>query len=97
MAASISPHEAWDETRVSGHPILDLRSRLERQRFGSPPGSMKVSFLRHSILPKRNAIYLCQHAVRSKLPASRGGREIDGGFVAWQAAGLPVEGSRSTR
>lgn len=91
--AGVSPAEAWQETRTSGRPILDLRTRAERRRFGRPPGSIKVSLVRHAFWPRRDAIYLCQHAVRSKLPASRGSREVEGGFVAWTAGGLPVERS----
>jgi rhodanese-related sulfurtransferase len=39
----------------------------------------------------QGAIYLCQHAVRSKLTLRAGAAEVAGGFVAWQQAGLPVE------
>ena len=88
---SISPAEAWEEAQRSGQPILDLRTQAERRRYGRPPGSKKVSLLHHALFPQRDAIYLCQHAVRSKLPASRGGREIAGGFVAWKADHQPVE------
>jgi rhodanese-related sulfurtransferase len=37
------------------------------------------------------AIYLCQHAVRSKATLRNGAAEVAGGFVAWQRAGLPIE------
>jgi rhodanese-related sulfurtransferase len=96
-AASISPAEAWQRSQATGHPILDLRSRAERARFGWPPGSVRVSLARHWLRPEPGGIYLCQHAVRSKLPAARGGLEVAGGFVAWQAAGLPVERGRPPR
>jgi rhodanese-related sulfurtransferase len=89
---SISPTQAWEENQRSGRPILDLRTRAERHRYGQPPGSRKVSLLRHTLVPQRDAIYLWQHAVRSKLPAPRGGQEIAGGFVAWKADHQPVEG-----
>lgn len=88
---AVSPEHAWQETQETGRPILDLRTRLERRKFGRPPGSIKVSLLRHALVPDRDSLYLCQHAVRSKLPVARGGREIAGGFVAWKSAGLPVE------
>lgn len=91
-ARAVSPAEAWRLTQETGKAILDLRTRAERQKFGYPPGSAKVSLLWHAVAPRRDAIYLCQHAVRSKLPASRGAREIAGGFVAWKRDGLPVEG-----
>jgi len=89
---AISSEQAWRETEETGRPILDLRTRAERQKFGYPPGSVKVSLLWHALAPKRDAIYLSQHAVRSKLPASRGAREVEGGFVAWKRNGQPVDG-----
>lgn len=89
---AISAEVAWRECETTGRQILDLRTRAERRKFGFPPGSVKVSLLWHALAPRRDAIYLCQHAVRSKLPASRGAREIAGGFVAWKSSGQPVEG-----
>ena len=89
---AVSAEHAWQETQSSGRPILDLRTRAERRKFGYPPGSVKVSLLRHALAPSRDAMYLCQHAVRSKLPASRGASEVAGGFVAWKRDGQPIEG-----
>ena len=89
---AVSAEHAWQETQSSGRPILDLQTRVEREKFGGPPGSVKVSLLWHALVPNREAIYLCQHAVRSQLPASRGAREVAGGFVAWKSSGQPVEG-----
>lgn len=89
---AVSPTEAWRLTQETGTTVLDLRTRAERQKFGYPPGSVKVSLLWHVVAPRHDAIYLCQHAVRSKLPVSRGAREVAGGFVAWKRDGLPVEG-----
>lgn len=89
--AQISPNVAWTEVQERGTRILDLRTTAERRRYGAPPGATRVSLVRHAMTPDRDAIYLCQHAVRSKLPAQRGAREITGGFIAWQKAGLPVE------
>ena len=37
---AISAEQAWQETDTSGRPILDLRTRVERQKFGRPPGSV---------------------------------------------------------
>lgn len=91
---SLRPEEAWQASRTSGRPILDLRTRAERRAHGYPPGSKKVSLLRHALFPDKTAIYLCEHAVRSKLPARRGATEVEGGFVAWTRAGLPVDGKR---
>lgn len=86
------PEQAWDAVRTGRASLLDLRSRLERRRFGSPPQARRVSLLRHALWPRTDgAVYLCQHAVRSKLTLWRGAREVEGGFVAWQRAGLPVE------
>jgi rhodanese-related sulfurtransferase len=92
---SVTPERAWQEVQQNGTRILDLRTRTERQRFGHPPGSVRVSLLRHVLFPDRRAIYLCQHAVRSKLPAKRGAREVAGGFVAWKRTGQPVEAGDS--
>ena len=89
---ALSAEQAWQETETSGRPILDLRTRAERQKSGYPPGSVKVSLLRHALAPNRDAIYPCQHAVRSKLPASRGATEVAGGFVTWRQSGQPIEG-----
>lgn len=72
--------------------ILDLRTRAERRLTGHPPGSTPVSLVRHVLRPDGlGAIYLCQHAVRSKLTLRRGALEIRGGFAAWREEGLPVE------
>lgn len=96
VARSVSPEEAWRRLQ-GGERMLDLRTRAERMMFGWPPGSVKVSLLRHRARPDPAAIYLCQHAVRSKGPARHGAVEVAGGFVAWQQAGLPVSGGRPRR
>jgi hypothetical protein len=50
-----------------------------------------VSLLRHVLWPQRaGTVYLCQHAVRSKLTGWRGAAEVAGGWVAWRRQGLPV-------
>ncbi len=74
-----------------GVRLLDLRTEVERRRYGAPPGAVAVSLARHVLEPEAGAIYLCQHAVRSKLTRRRGAAEVAGGFAAWQRAGLPVE------
>lgn len=89
--SELTAEEAYAEMQQTSQPILDLRTRSERRRYGYPPGSVKVSLVRHALRPRPGAIYLCQHAVRSRLPASRGGRQVAGGFVAWVARGLPIE------
>lgn len=71
---------------------MDLRTRVERRRYGWPPGASRVSLLRHVAWPRRlGAIYLCQHANRSKLTLWRGAAEIADGWKGWESAGLPVE------
>ena len=72
--------------------ILELRTSLERKRYGAPPGAEHVSLARHALRPEgEGAIYLCQHGVRSKLAGRGGACGVAGGFAAWAAAGLPVE------
>gem|GEM_PF-3238679 len=88
---AISAVSAWEEVSHGRARILDLRSRVERARWGYPPTARKVSFLVHALRPDLDAIYLCQHAVRSKVPRRKGAREVDRGFMAWLEAGLPVD------
>jgi rhodanese-related sulfurtransferase len=90
---SLDPRDVWvamqrgDDVR-----LLDLRTGLERRRYGAPPGSVPASFIRHALRPEGPpAIYLCQHAIRSKLTLRKGADEIRGGFDAWEREGLPVE------
>ena len=72
--------------------MLDLRTELERRRYGAPPGAIRVSLARHALEPEGpGAIYLCQHAVRSKVTLRAGAAEVAGGFAAWRRAGLPIE------
>lgn len=89
---SVSPGQAWELVRRGDARLVDLRTELERNRYGWPPGAPRVSLARHIAWPgAANTIYLCQHANRSKLTAWRGAAEIAGGWPAWQAAGLPIE------
>jgi rhodanese-related sulfurtransferase len=72
--------------------LLDLRTEVERRFYGAPPGAVPVSLARHILKPEgEGAIYLCQHAVRSKATLRNGAAEVAGGFVAWERSGLPVE------
>ncbi len=92
MARSLEPKAVWAAVERGEARILDLRTRIERRRYGAPPGAKPVSFAKHVASPEGpGAIYLCQHAVRSKLTLRRGAAEVAGGFVAWERAGLPVE------
>jgi rhodanese-related sulfurtransferase len=90
--ASLAPAEAWARVQRGEAQLLDLRTEAERRRFGWPPGAPRVSLAKHVALPGGpDTIYLCQHANRSKLTGRRGAPEVAGGWVAWEAAGLPVE------
>jgi rhodanese-related sulfurtransferase len=89
---SISAADAWEAARLGEVRLLDLRTELERRHYGAPPGAPRVSLLRHALWPGgREAVYLCQHANRSKLTGWRGAAEVRGGWPAWERAGLPVE------
>ncbi len=89
--AELSPHEAWERVARGEARIVDLRTSLERKRYGAPPGAEPGSLLRHTLSPDDDAIYLCQHGVRSKLPGRGAACGVAGGFAAWREAGLPVE------
>ncbi len=95
MRRALSPEDAWEAVERGEARILDLRTGAERRRYGAPPGAEPVSLARHALAPEGPpAIYLCQHAVRSKLTLRRGAAEVAGGFAAWRDAGLPVEKRR---
>jgi rhodanese-related sulfurtransferase len=90
---SLDPQEAWTLVDRGEARLLDLRTELERRRYGAPPGAIHVSLLQHAVTPEGpGAIYLCQHAVRSKLTLRAGAAEVAGGFSAWRRARLPIEG-----
>jgi rhodanese-related sulfurtransferase len=92
VSRSIEPREVWQALERGEARLLDLRTELERRRYGAPPGAIPVSLAKHTVKPEgERAIYLCQHAVRSKLTMRNGAAEVAGGFVAWERAGLPVE------
>jgi rhodanese-related sulfurtransferase len=89
---AVDPAEAWELVREGEVRLLDLRTSIERRRYGAPPGAIPVSLPRHVLEPEgEGALYLCQHAIRSKLTLRAGAAEIAGGFAAWRRAGLPVE------
>jgi rhodanese-related sulfurtransferase len=92
VARSLSPEAAWNAVQLGFAQILDLRTRIERRRYGAPPGAKPVSLAKHVARPEGpGAIYLCQHAIRSKATLRNGAAEVRGGFAAWEEAGLPVE------
>jgi rhodanese-related sulfurtransferase len=92
VARSLQPEAAWNAVELGFAEILDLRTEIERRRYGAPPGAKHVSLIKHMASPEgAGSIYLCQHALRSKATLRRGAAEVAGGFAAWQEAGLPVE------
>jgi len=92
VSRALDPQEVWEALERGELRLLDLRTLLERRRHGVPPGAIPVSLAQHIVNPEgADAVYLCQHAIRSKLTGRRGAAEVAGGFVAWQRAGLPVE------
>jgi rhodanese-related sulfurtransferase len=92
VARSMKPAAAWGAVQSGFAEILDLRTGIERRRYGAPPGARPVSLAKHIASPEGpGAIYLCQHAIRSKTTLRHGAAEIAGGFAAWKKAGLPVE------
>ena len=89
---TVSAQEAWDAVRRGDARLLDLRTELERRRYGWPPGAARVSLARHVLWPGgADTIYLCQHANRSKLTGRRGAAEVAGGWRGWIEAKLPIE------
>jgi rhodanese-related sulfurtransferase len=92
VARSLTPEEAWGAVQLGFAEILDLRSGIERRRHGAPPGARPVSLAKHIASPEGpGAIYLCQHAIRSRATLRHGAAQVAGGFAAWKKAGLPVE------
>jgi rhodanese-related sulfurtransferase len=88
----MKPEAAWGAVQIGFAEILDLRTGIERRRYGAPPGARPVSLAKHIANPEGpDAIYLCQHALRSKATLRHGAAEVAGGFAAWKEAGLPVE------
>ncbi len=91
-ARSVPAEQAWAAATRGEVAILDLRTEFERRRYGWPPGSPRVSLLRHMLWPRDSrTIYLCQHANRSRLTRWRGAAQIAGGWSAWVIAELPIK------
>jgi rhodanese-related sulfurtransferase len=89
---SVEPKEVWALVEGGEARLLDLRTNIERRRYGAPPGAEPASLARHVLNPEgEGTIYLCQHAVRSKATLRNGAAEVAGGFAAWRRAGLRVE------
>jgi hypothetical protein len=72
VARSLSPEAAWNAVQLGFGEILDLRTGIERRRYGAPPGARPVSLAKHMASPEGpGAIYLCQRAIRSKATLRR--------------------------
>jgi rhodanese-related sulfurtransferase len=92
VGRSLEPKAAWEAVQLGFAEILDVRTGIERRRYGAPPGARPVSLAKHMASPEGpGAIYLCQRAIRSKATLRRGAAEVAGGFAAWIEAGLPIE------
>jgi rhodanese-related sulfurtransferase len=92
VGRSLEAEAAWGAVQLGFAEILDLRTEIERRRYGAPPGAKPVSLAKHMASPEGpGSIYLCQHAIRSKVTLRRGAAEVAGGFARWQQAGLPVQ------
>ena len=89
---SIPAAEAWARVQRGEARLLDLRTEVERRRYGWPPGAQRVALAQHVVRPGGpDTIYICQHANRSKLTGRRGAGEVRDGWQGWLDAGLPVE------
>ncbi len=87
----------------SGALLVDIRSDSQRAADGVVPGS---TFIARNVLEWRveqmqgapSVILMCDEGYQSSLAAATlrdlgvGATDLDGGFQAWRAAGLPVEG-----
>jgi rhodanese-related sulfurtransferase len=92
VTRSFDARDVWAAVQRGEAHLLDLRTRVERRRHGAPPGARPVSLFRSVLRPEGPpAVYLCQHAVRSKATLRKGAGEIRGGFAAWVRENLPVE------
>ena len=103
LAPSISPQELQERLAKGDAPLLlDVRTP-EEFRAGHIPGAINVP---HEQVASRAAELASQHGVAvycMKGPRARLGEQallasgasdvlhVEGGFSAWQAAGLPVE------
>jgi DNA-binding NarL/FixJ family response regulator len=50
---SLDPHQVWEAMQHGDARLLDLRTALERRRYGAPPGAVPVSLARHARLVNR--------------------------------------------
>ena len=92
---------AAQATMQLGAMLVDIRSERQRARDGVVPGS---TFIARNVLEWRvdqmqgapRVILMCDEGYQSSLAAATlrdlgvDATDLDGGFQAWQAAGLPV-------
>ena len=52
MGRSVDPREAWALLQRGEVRLLDLRTGVERRRYGAPPGAIPVSLARHVLKPE---------------------------------------------
>jgi rhodanese-related sulfurtransferase len=101
--ARLTP-EAAHAARERGAVLVDTRSGDEqREQGGGIPGALhhplSVVLWRLDELPRdTRVILICRHGYSSSLAAAQlqalgfeTATDVDGGFEAWQAAGLPVQ------
>ena len=100
--ARVTPEEAH-VAQAAGVLLVDTRSADEqREQGGVIPGAvhhpLSVVLCRLEELPRdTRVILICRHGYSSSLAAAqlqelgfRDATDVEGGFEAWQAAGLPV-------
>ena len=101
--ARISPEELATRLAAGDAPlILDVREVIQRERTGWIPGALLVSTPDEAhVLPHHEVIIYCDcpnevsAAVMARALMSRGFRNVRplaGGFEAWRAQGLAIEG-----
>ncbi len=96
---SVDVRTAHRMAEEDGYVILDVRTKLERKE-GHPPGSVHVSLdsldRRVSSLQGKRVLAICRSGNRSgtatrKLNAHGiEAKNVRGGMVAWNRAGLPT-------
>jgi rhodanese-related sulfurtransferase len=105
----LTPEQAHDEQQ-EGAVLVDTRSTDEqREQRGVIPGAvhhpLSVVLWRLDELPRdTRVILICRHGYSSGLAAARlqeigfrDATDVEGGFEAWAAAGLPVTAVGSNR
>jgi rhodanese-related sulfurtransferase len=97
----VDPHAAHAALR-DGALLVDIRSESQRRADGLVPGS---TFIARNLLEWRTeqmgrasrVIVMCDEGYQSSLAAATlcdlgvEATDLEGGFQAWRAAGLPVE------